>query len=74
MVLALGAALAVGNLTALIRPRPVDPSDEGGGSDSARRDEAAAPEYLERPPLTRSLIMIGIGTVASIWAIASLMG
>jgi hypothetical protein len=27
---------------------------------------------LERPPLARSLVMIGIGVVAAIWALASL--
>lgn len=72
MVLALGAALAVGNLTALIRPRPVDAPT--GDESEGEREAAAAPEFLERPPLMRSLIMIVIGTVASVWAIASLMG
>ena len=27
---------------------------------------------LERPPLARSLVMIGLGTVAAVWALASL--
>ncbi len=27
---------------------------------------------LERPPLARSLVMIGLGAVAAIWALASL--
>lgn len=34
-----------------------------------------APEEgdLERPPLARSLVMIGIGSVAALWALASLL-
>jgi hypothetical protein len=28
---------------------------------------------LSRPPLARSLVMIGIGTVAAVWAVASLL-
>lgn len=37
------------------------------------RDEQREGE-LERPPLGRSLIQIAIGTMVSIWAIASLLG
>ncbi len=56
LVLALGAALAVGTLMALIRPQK-DPK-EG---------------TLERPPLARSVIQILIGSVAAIWATASML-
>ncbi len=58
LVLALGGALAVGNALALVRPRPTD--------------ELAADE-LARPPLARSLLMIAIGLLAAVWAVASLM-
>lgn len=59
LVLAIGGALAVGNLLALIRPRtPLDADDD---------------TVLERPPLGRSLAMILFGTIAAIWAIASLV-
>ncbi|MEM7093183.1 MAG: hypothetical protein AAF567_09290 [Actinomycetota bacterium] len=58
LVLAIGAALAVGNLLALVRPRPVQADD----------DETV----LERPPLGRSLVMIAFGTLAAVWALASL--
>ena len=58
LVLAIGGALAVGNLLALVRPR--DP--QAGDDDTV----------LERPPLGRSLAMILFGTIAAIWAIASL--
>ncbi|MCY3560215.1 MAG: hypothetical protein OXH20_03455 [bacterium] len=57
LVLALGAALAVGNILALTRPRP----------------PGAAGEGLPRPPLGRSLVMVALGTLAAIWALASLV-
>ncbi|MCY3785659.1 MAG: hypothetical protein OXG47_02910 [bacterium] len=57
LVLALGGAMAVGNILALTRPRP-----PGRGGDG-----------LPRPPLARSLIMIAVGTLASVWALASLV-
>lgn len=67
LILAIGAALAVGNLLALLRPRPPEGhnvSDTGAdGSD----------QFLERPPLMRSLFMIAIGTAAALWALASLV-
>ena len=57
LVLALGGAMAVGNILALTRPRPP----------GRRADEPP------RPPLARSLIMISVGTVAAIWGLASLL-
>ena len=57
LVLALGASMAAGNLAALLRPRP------------QRRD----PSDLERAPLGRSILYIIIGSVAALWAIASLL-
>jgi len=56
LVLAIGAALAVGTTLALVRPRP--DGDEG---------------ELARPPLGRSILMIGLGTVAALWGLASLV-
>ncbi len=55
LVLALGAALVVGNVRALARP-PANPK-EGD---------------LQRAPVGRSLVMIAIGLIAAIWAIATL--
>jgi hypothetical protein len=55
LVLALGAALVIGNGMALVRP----PRE-------AKKDE------LARAPLGRSAVMIAIGAVAAIWALASL--
>lgn len=57
LVLALGGALFVGNLAALIRP-PDKPSEPGA---------------LTRAPVGRSVIMGLLGLVAAIWALASLL-
>ncbi len=57
LVLALGASMAAGNLAALLRPRP------------QRRD----PSDLERAPLGRSILYIVVGSVAALWAVASLL-
>ena len=57
LVLAIGAALAFGNLMALVRPRAQDEIGE---------------DELERPPLARSLGMIVLGLLAAIWALVSL--
>ena len=56
LVLAFGAAMAIGSGLALVRP----PQQRGDGE-------------LERPPLARSVTMITIGVVASLWAVASLL-
>jgi hypothetical protein len=56
LVLALGAALALGTLLALVRP-PKNPADGA----------------LDRPPLARSVVQIVIGSVAAIWATASML-
>ena len=57
LVLALGASMAGGNLAALLRPRP------------NRRD----PTDLDRAPLGRSILYIVVGSLAAVWAIASLL-
>ncbi len=59
LVLALGGALVVGNVLALVHP-PTRPPVRG----------RSAPPL--RPPLVRSVTMITIGMVAVVWAIASL--
>ena len=56
LVLALGGALLVGNVLALIRP----PAEVGDGD-------------LRRAPTGRSLLMAGIGLIATLWALASLV-
>jgi hypothetical protein len=57
LVLALGGALFVGNLVALIRP-PASQSDETN---------------LVRAPRARSITMATIGLVATVWALGSLI-
>ncbi|MEO1064285.1 MAG: hypothetical protein AAFZ07_22935 [Actinomycetota bacterium] len=56
IVLALGAAMFVGNLGAVLRPR--DEQREGD---------------LARAPVARSVAMAGVGFVAGLWALASLV-
>lgn len=58
LVLALGGALFAGNVAALLRPPAKRPGDDGA---------------LERAPTGRSLVMAGLGLVAAIWALASLL-
>ena len=57
MVLAFGAALCIGNFLAVVKP-PEKQLDEGS---------------LDRAPVGRSLVFAGIGLVAAIWALASLL-
>ena len=61
LLLALGGALFAGNLMALIRPPATRP---GASADDPR---------LERAPVARSLVYAGIGLVAAVWALASLI-
>lgn len=57
LVLALGGALCVGNVMAIIRP-PAQQREEGN---------------LESAPISRSLMMAFIGFVAAAWAAGSLL-
>lgn len=58
LVLALGAALFVGNVAAVVRPVPAGKREAGD---------------LDRAPLVRSVSMALIGFVAALWALASLV-
>lgn len=57
LVLAFGGALFVGNLLAIVKP-------------PKRQLDAS---NLERAPVLRSAVYSGIGLVAAIWALASLI-
>ncbi len=57
LVLALGGAMFVGNIVAIVRP-PDAPRNEGD---------------LERAPVARSIVMGLVGLVAALWAIGSLL-
>jgi hypothetical protein len=67
LVLALGGALAVGNVAALVRP----PSNEKK-TDTKKKDDEENSD-LAKAPVVRSLIMAIIGATAAVWAIASLI-
>ena len=56
LVLALGAALALGSTLALIRP-PAQRRNEGD---------------LARAPVARSVVMIVVGLFAALWAVVTL--
>jgi hypothetical protein len=56
MVLALGGALVVGNVAAIVKPPANRPDNE-----------------LRKAPVGRSLVMAGVGLIAAIWAVASLV-
>ena len=57
LVLALGGAMAVGSILALVRP-PTTPTREGD---------------LPRAPLVRTVIFASVGLLAALWAFASLV-
>jgi hypothetical protein len=57
LVLAIGGAMAVGNVAALVRP-----------PDRSRNDDD-----LERAPMGRSIVFIVVGAVAAVWALGSLI-
>jgi len=64
LLLALGAAMAAGNLAALLRrPRRLP----------ARPSQQRESEGLDRPPLIRSLVFIAAGVAAALWALATLV-
>ncbi|MCU1453114.1 MAG: hypothetical protein JWN46_1260 [Acidimicrobiales bacterium] len=58
LVLALGGAMFAGNVAAVVRP-PERPQRKPG--------------ELERAPVTRSFVMAGLGLIAALWALASLL-
>lgn len=58
LVLAFGGALLAGNVAAVIRPPQRGERKDGD---------------LEQAPVGRSMVMAGIGLVATIWALVSLL-
>lgn len=57
LILALGGALAVGNIMAIVKP-PTIKKDDGD---------------LVRAPLSRSIVMATVGAIAALWALFSLL-
>ncbi len=91
LLMALGGALAVGNMAALARPnappsnqsagvggseavagRVTQPNVPPPGAETVRTDEAEADTGAAR--VGRSVVMIVVGLVIVVWAIASLVG
>jgi hypothetical protein len=70
LVLALGGALAVGNIAALVRP-PKPQLDEQSKT-SSEEDKSDSTD-LAKAPVARSLVMAIIGGIAAVWSIASLL-
>lgn len=60
LLLALGGALFVGNVAALVRP----PQRQPGAGDDAQ---------LTKAPVLRSVVYAGLGLVAAVWAAATLI-
>lgn len=77
LVMALGGALAVGNIAAIVRP-PSKPRKPGRPDNERDNDEGDGPAEeestdLAKAPIARSLFMAIIGATAAVWAIASLV-
>lgn len=74
LVMALGGALAVGNIAAIVRP-PSKPRKPGRPDNERENDGPAEEENtdLAKAPIARSLFMAIIGATAAVWAIASLV-
>lgn len=66
LVLALGGALAVGNVAAIVKPPKKNDRP-------TVKDEETQTTDLEKAPIVRSLVMAVIGATAAVWAIASLV-
>jgi hypothetical protein len=73
LLLAFGGALTIGTVLALLRPPP--PAVLADQAEQVERGERDRPAITKdsRPPLARSLVMIGIGVVCAGWALASLI-
>ena len=61
LVLALGGAMCVGNVLAIVRPP------------SASQKPKHASDDLDRAPIARTITMAVIGGVAAAWALVSLL-
>ena len=61
LVLALGAAMCVGNVLAIVKP-----------PNSTKKPKHASDD-LDRAPIARSIMMALVGGVAAAWALVSLL-
>ncbi|MGH9024789.1 MAG: hypothetical protein ACRDWD_01525 [Acidimicrobiia bacterium] len=70
LVFAVGAALFIGNLIALIRRRHGVPA---AARSANRPGDDPEPEYLEQAPVGRTLTFLAIGFVVMVAGLASLI-
>ncbi len=70
LVFALGAAMVVGNLLALLRPPPSGKSTKKGSASRSAGGRRGGD--LPAAPMGRSITMIAIGTLAVVWSLATL--
>ncbi len=73
LLLALGGALAIGNLLALINPKEQRKNTAPQSITSESESESESTKDLPSAPLFRSIFMIALGTGVAIWALASLL-
>jgi hypothetical protein len=70
LLLAFGGALSVGTSLALFRPPPAAVLAKQAEDDDDDREPITS---QTRPPLARSLVMIGVGLLCAGWALISLI-
>jgi hypothetical protein len=71
LLFAVGAALFIGNLIALIRRRGGVPAGARSTTGAGEGDQGA--EYLEQAPVGRTLLFLVIGFAVMVVALASLV-
>jgi hypothetical protein len=71
LLLAIGAALFIGNLIALVRRRAAAPAAVRAAPGVGDGDDE--PEYLERAPVARTVLFMVIGFVVMVTALAALI-
>jgi hypothetical protein len=70
LLVAMGAALFVGNLMALLRRRTaVSPGGAGEAADAAERGDTTLPQA----PVGRTVAYMVMGFVVALWGLASLL-
>ena len=72
LLLALGGALAIGNLLALVRPKEDSKENSRKNSRPQKTDDSSKSD-LPKAPVFRTVFMMLLGTGVSIWALASLL-
>lgn len=77
LIVAFGAALVIGNVLAIVRrrpPEPTEPNQSTGPDQSTGPTGSTGAPTLTRAPLGRSLVFVALGTLMVVWGLASLAG